>query len=48
MQHVPSVVALLGLALIVAGVLVLVGDGWALIAAGLALVGLVVDWRASE
>lgn len=48
MRHVLSVVALVGLALIVAGVFVLVGEGWALIAAGLALVALVVDWRAGE
>ncbi len=48
MRHVPSVVAVVGLGLIVAGIFVLVGDGWALIAAGLSLVALVVDWRASE
>jgi hypothetical protein len=44
---VPPALGLLGLALIVAGVALVLGPGWALIAAGVGLLAVAIDWSAA-
>jgi hypothetical protein len=44
----PPVLGVLGLGLIVAGVALVLGPGWALIAAGIGCLAVAVDWQAAK
>ena len=44
----PALLGCAGLAAITAGVYELAGEGWALVAGGIAGLALAIDWRAAE